>query len=65
MEPDFHDLESFQQFSGLSLLDTNTEYSSVWADAVRGSATNVKGLSVSLILCVIYLAVSRQKYEIK
>ena len=33
-EPDFHDLESFQEFSELPLLNNITEYSDVWKDAL-------------------------------
>ena len=33
-EPDFHDLESFGEFSELPLLNNTTEYSDVWKDAL-------------------------------
>ena len=38
-EPDFHDLESFEEFSVLPLLKNITEYSDVWIDALTVSYT--------------------------
>ena len=38
LEPDFHDLESFEEFSALPLLQTVVEYSDVWKDALNGAS---------------------------
>ena len=46
-EPDFHDLESFQEFSELPLLKNITEYSDIWRDALdNNGSTSVKMLNV-------------------
>jgi len=35
-QPDFHDLDSFHEFSALPLLKTITDYSETWKDALDG-----------------------------
>ena len=51
-EPDFHDLESFEEFTALPLLQTVTEYSDIWKDALNG-ATSVNLINVFTYLVVI------------
>ena len=43
-EPDFHDLESFQEFSTLPLLQTITELSDLWKDALGLGRYNISNL---------------------
>ena len=43
--PDFHDLDSFEEFTALPLLQTVTDYSDIWKDALNG-ATTVKIINV-------------------
>ena len=58
-EPDFHDLESFGEFTALPLLQTVTEYSDTWKDALDpvatttwNGATNVKIINVCTYLYI-------------
>ena len=38
-QPDFHDLDSFKEFSELPLLKTITDYSDIWKEALSQSTT--------------------------
>ena len=38
--PDFHDLESFEEFSELPLLQTITDYSDIWKDALEDNGSS-------------------------
>ena len=56
-EPDFHDLESFEEFTALPLLQTVTEYSDIWKEALEplNGATNVKIINVLTYFVLIAL----------
>jgi len=41
-KPDFHDLDSFKEFSELHLLKTITDYSDIWKEALSGGSSRIK-----------------------
>ena len=41
-KPDFHDLDSFKEFSELPLLKTITDYSDIWKEALSGGSSRIK-----------------------
>ena len=46
-EPNFHDLESFKEFSELPLLKNITDYSDIWREALEDSTSTSTSTSTS------------------